>query len=199
MDINIINRTLIKMGESPIASIEHQPYGHLFELVYDDIRKNLLSMYPWRFAIRRAEMSPLDEKSLTKFPYKYVLPNDCLSVRGVSDFFKPSDLRDFKFTDFSSYYIEGNNIYSPFKKMCLIYVADVEENFSPLFRETFVCKLAEELTVKLHQNGNLLNLYQQQYLEAISQAITHNEIIQDSEEMPDNSWMTIREGWYNGY
>lgn len=187
------------MGESPISSIDQQPYGHLFRLVYDDIRKNLLSMYPWRFAIKRVMLSPLEEETLSKYKYKYNLPNDCLAVRDVSDFFKPSDLRDFRFSSAERYQIEGNCILTPFKKLRLIYVANVEEGFSQLFKEAFICRLAEELTVKLHQNGNLVGLFNQQYTEAISQAITHNEIIQDSQEMPDNSWMTIREGWWNGY
>ena len=199
MDIKIINRALIKMGEKPISSLNEQPYGHLFELVYDDIRKNLISSYPWRFAIKRVKLSPLDEETLNDFEYKYNLPNDCLMVRGISDTYKFSDLRDFRSSSFERYTLEGKNIYTNINELLLIYVADVEKDFSPLFKEAFICKLAEELTVKIHQNPTLLNLFQQQYVEALSQAITHNEIIQDTQELGDNSWMMIREGWSNDY
>lgn len=186
------------MGEAPISSVDEQPYGHLFQLVYDDVRKNLLSMYPWRFAIKRVRLAPLDEESLSIYPYKYSLPTDYLTLVNVSDFYKPADLRDFRFSSMERYQIEGKNIYTPFKELLLIYVANVEGDFSQLFKEAFICKLAEELTVKLHQNGNLLQLFNQQYNEAIAQAIMHNEIIQDTQEMPENTWISIREGWHNG-
>jgi len=195
MDIKIINRAILKLGESPISSINEQPYGHLFAMIYDDVRKNLLSAYPWRFAIKRVQLAQLDEESLSIYPNVFQLPNDCLLVRNISDFNKVPDLRDFKATSHERYQIEGDKIYSMWNKINLIYVADVEENFSQLFKEAFICKLASELCLKLHQNLNMYQVLEQQYIAAINQAMTHDEIMQDTQELCENSWVAVREVW----
>lgn len=197
MDIKIINRALLKMGESPISSISEPPYGPEFNLVYEDIKKNLLSAYPWRFAIKRVQLAQLAEESLSIYPNVFQLPNDCLLVRNVSDFHKMPDLRDCKLTTHERYQIEGRKLYTMWNKINLIYVADVTDTkeFSSLFREAFVCKLACELCLKAHQNLNMYQVLEQQYFAAINQAMTHDEIMQDSQELGDNSWIAVREAW----
>ena len=69
MNTEIINRALLKLGENPISSQNELPHGRNFNLIYDDVRRSLLSMYVWRFAVKTAELAPLDEKTETNRQY----------------------------------------------------------------------------------------------------------------------------------
>ena len=199
MDIKIANRVLIKLGEEPIGSIKETPFGPTMEYVYNDLRKSLLSMYPWRFAIEPRELAPVEEEE-SYLGHKFLLPSDCLMFLGIGEIYKPDDLRDIRLTSGEHYQIRGREIYSMFNPLHVRYIRDVkdENDFSALFREALICKIASELTTKVHQNPQLRSLFEQEFAQRISEAMQHNEIIQDIQQLRDNSWVSIREGWNNG-
>lgn len=197
MNIELANRALIKIGQSPISSENQEPLGKILSIVYDEVKLLLLSSYSWRFAIKRATLSPLNKESdNVRFKYVFQLPNDCLLFRGVGDFHKHPDLRDYRGSTGTRWEIEGENIYSNEKVLPVVYIANVDEElFSAQFKEAFSNKLASELSIKVHQNLNLVQLYEQKYQASVQHAITCNEIIADTEELGENSWLAVREGW----
>ena len=201
MNTEIANWALIKLGESPISSTNQQPLGKILEIVYDEVRLQLLSSYPWRFAIKRATLPALDEESDNpRFKYKFSLPSDCLLLRGISETNHCADLRDYRATTGTRYEIAGKEIYAHTETLYVVYIADVEDTlYTHNFKEAFANKLAAELSIKVHQNLNLVDVYEQKYLASLQQAIQHNEIEADTEEMPENTWLAIREGWRNVY
>ena len=67
--IEIVNRALMKLGEPPISSLNDVVFGKSYEIIYDDVKKLLLSIYPWRFAIDVKKLNRLDEKKKDKFVY----------------------------------------------------------------------------------------------------------------------------------
>lgn len=199
MDIKIANRVLIKLGEEPIGSLKETPFGPTMEYVYDDLRKSLLSMYPWRFAVTTRDLAPVEETE-GYTPNKFVLPSDCLLFLGVGEMYKPDDLRDIKMTSGEQYEIRGRDIYSLYNPLRVRYIRDVKEenDFNSLFREALICKIASELTTKIHLNPQMRTMFEQEFAQRISEAMQHNEIIQDTQQLRDNSWVSIREGWNNG-
>lgn len=201
MNIEIANRALIKIGEAPISSNNQKPLGEILQIVYDEVKLNLLSSYPWRFAIKRVVLAPLDEGSDNpRFKYKFQLPSDYLLLKCISDINHGANLRDYNATTGTRYEVEGNCVYYTEDNLPVIYVADVDEKlYPPLFKEALANKLASELSIKVHQNLSLVELYEQKFNVSIENAISHNEIIADTEEMPDNSWIAIRGGWNIGY
>lgn len=202
MDINIINRSLIRLGEPPISSTNQEPLGETLKTTYDYCRRLLISGYPWRFAIKRMILSPLDEESgHPLFKYKFQMPSDCLLFRDISEFNKFPDTRDYKYTNGKRYDIEGMNIYSNTKVLSVKYIADIDNPsmFSTHFSEALSLKIASDLAVKVHQNLNIATTLQQEFTIALQQAYMLNEIIADTEELPENSWVAIRQGWNNEY
>jgi hypothetical protein len=197
MNIELANRALIKIGQSPISSANQEPLGKIISIVYDEVKLLLLSSYCWRFAIKRATLPRLNKESENpRFKNVFQLPKDCLLFRGVGDFHKPADLRDYKGSTGTRWEIEGDKIYSNLDSLPVVYIANVDEElFSAQFKEAFSNKLASELSIKVHQNLNLVNLYEQKYQASIQHAITCNEIIADTEELRENSWLAVREGW----
>lgn len=201
MNTEIANWALIKIGESPISSTNQQPLGKILEIVYDEVRLQLLSIYPWRFAIKRATLPHLAEESDNpRFKYKFTLPDDCLLLRGISETNHSPDLRDYRATTGTRYEIAGKDVYAKTENLYIVYIADVEDKlYTHNFKEAFANKLAAELSIKVHQNLNLVDLYEQKFQMSLQQAIQHNEIEADTEEMPENTWLAIREGWRNVY
>lgn len=198
MKIEIINKALIKLGEKTISSTQNHPMGAMLEMAYEDARKSLLSMYVWRFAIKRQELAYLDEPTNSSiYKYKYQRPNDCLTIVNIGDFYKPSDLRDFRITSGERYLLEGNCILSNNERLNLVYVADIKEGFPQLFSMAIASKLAGSLCVKIHQNPNLYQMYEQEANAYLMQAIQMNEIMQDTQELGDNSWVSVRRTWEN--
>lgn len=198
--IDIINRILVKLGESPISSVEENPMGKVFYTVYEEMKELLLASYPWRFALKREILAPLEEEPKSiRFKYKFRIPSDCLMIRKVGELNKFPDLGCPNVTSETMYEIMGKDIYFHGDILPLEYVARVDEDmFSINFTEALCNKVAAELSVKLHQNTNLMQLYEQKYLGSVQDAITHNEIQADSESMPENSWLAIRGVWGNG-
>lgn len=201
MNTQIVNWALIKIGESPISSTNQQPLGKILEIVYDEVRLLLLSSYPWRFAIKRATLSPLAEESENpRFEYKFTLPTDCLLLRGIDEYNKIADLRDYRASTGTQYEISGKDIYAHENELNIIYIADVDDKlYTHNFKEAFANKIAAELSIKVHQNLNLVDVFEAKYQQALAQAVQHNEIQADTEEMPENTWLAIREGWRNVY
>ena len=197
MDIKIINRALIKMGENPISSINELPLGRLVQLVYDDIRRSLLSMYIWRFAVKSAKLAPLDEKPQTLHKYVFQLPSDYLIMIKKGDFYKFPDLRDLKTTAREQYEIMGDKIEANLNPLKIYYVGDITETkiYPPLFKEAFAAKIAAELTVKIHQNMNLRQMLESDFVNYISLAVQNNDIIQDTQSLGDDTWVAVREAW----
>lgn len=197
MKIEIINNALIKLGERTISSTQNHPMGEMLDMAYEEVRKSLLSMYVWTFAIRRQELAYIDEPTNSSYKYKYQKPNDCLMFIRIGDFYKPADIRDYRATAGERYKLEGDYILSNDKSLNLVYIADVKEGFSQLFKMALASKLAGFMTIKIHQNPNLYQIYEQEANSYLMQAIHLNEIMQDTQELGDNSWISVRRIWEN--
>lgn len=198
MDTEIINRALIKLGEPPVSSTNEIPNGKAFDIVYDDLRKSLLSAYYWRFAIKTENLAPLDEKTSTHRRYRYQLPSDYLLCLGVGEMYKTPEMRDYIMSSGERYVIVGDKIESNYNPLPLIYVRDVKETrlFSQWFKEALSAKIASEMTLKLNQNPNIKQMLEQDFANAISMAMHNNDIMQDTQAIGENSWVAIREAWY---
>ena len=202
MSINIINRALIKMGQPTISSTAQDPNGRIYGLVYEDVRDWLLAAHPWRFAIKRAVLARDEEKPISGFAYAYTLPSDFLSLYSFKNNFKQANYSDNITKSDERYSIEGNKILCDEPNMLNItYVARVEDpnRFSVWFKETLIAKLAAEYTPRLKQSANLAKAYNEEFLGYLRQAEINNDLMTDSETMPDGSWIGIRGGWSNEY
>ena len=202
MSINIINRALIKLGQPIISSTSQEPNGKIYGIVCQDLRDWLLASHPWRFAIKRAVLAQDEEKPISGFAYAYTLPGDFLSLYRFGEYFKSPNYSNNIISSDERYSIEGNKILCNEKdKLYITYISRVEddEKFSVSFREALINKVAAEYAARLKQSINLANKLDENFMYYLDQAQQNNELMTDSETMPDGSWIGIREGWSNGY
>lgn len=202
MAINIINRALIKMGQPTISSTSQDPNGRLFGLVYEDVRDWLLAAHPWRFAIKRAVLARDVDQPISGFAYAYTLPSDFLTLYQFGETYKQANLSNNITKSDERYSIEGNKILCDIPdKLYITYVAKIENPiyYSVWFKEALVAKLAAEFTPRLKQSAALAKSYNEEFVSYLQQAEFANDIMTDSESIPDGSWVACREGTSNEY
>ena len=81
--IEILNRALLKLGEPPLSSLSDAAFGRSYEIIYDDMKKLLLSSYPWRFEVKRVQIARDAEKYDGQYVYR--LPTDFLLLLKVNE------------------------------------------------------------------------------------------------------------------
>lgn len=192
----IINRALLKLGEPPVSSLNDAAFGKSYELIYEDVKKLLLSSYPWRFAATSARLARSAE-NYGDGRYKYPLPADCLLLLQVFGQ-EVKDLTNARPYAVFGYEIAENCIISPLKDGIEVeYIRAQEDDalFSPLFREALAAKTAAELAMRIRHSVTLKQVLDNEFLALIRQAELNNEIAKASELVPDNSWVLTRETW----
>ena len=190
MSTDIINRALIKIGEPTILSSEQTPHGAMMGILYEDFRKALLSSPYWRFALKRAVLAKLDVQDTlsSNFNYAYALPADYLTLKEYGDAYKLPNESDSILTPDIRYSIESGKLLSKVDAgVYITYVANM------------VALIAAEASVRIKNSPQLKQMFMQEFDTYLNQARVNNEIVRDIETMPDNTWVTCREGWNGEY
>lgn len=193
--IEVINRALLKLGEAPVSSLNTVAYSASYDVVYEDMKKLLLSSYPWRFAIGMKKLALVDELYNGKFMYK--LPVDCLlvvNIYGVSDIYDTNQVGDIS----ENYEISGDCVIADIKtglKLEYVKLIDDVGSFTPLFREALAVKIASELAMRVKHSLQLKQMFDNEFMMLVKQAELNNEIMKDTEKLDDNSWVLVRKSW----
>ena len=189
--IEIVNRALMKLGEPPISSLNDVVFGKSYDVIYNDMRKLLLSTYPWRFAVEVAQLNRLEEKKGNKF--LYVMPNDCLLLLRVMQGEGDNLLEGYEL----KYDVMGKCIACEVNDYLRIeYVKDVDAQlFSPLFREALASKLAAEFAMRIKNSMELKQVLDNEFYMLIKNAELNNEIVKNVETISDSSWVLVRQAW----
>ncbi len=193
--IEIVNRALLKLGEPPVSSLSDTAFGRSYDIIYDDMKKILLSSYPWRFAVKKTDIARDAEQYDKRYVYR--LPPDFLLLLKVNRRQFESDVAVYN-REIDDYEIAGQTILSSVSDgVSIEYVSliDDKEIFPPLFREALAAKIAAELAMRLKQSVSLKQFFDTEFYNFIRQAELNNEIEKHVEILPDCSWVTIRETW----
>lgn len=158
--IDICNYALQEIGGEIITSLnEGTPNARECSLRYDSVRRSLLSMHPWNFAMKRAALNTDVTAPLFNYNYSYTLPPDFLYLvmtqleeqyqspvtQLVNSALYVHDVTQNGGID--KYRIEGDKLLSYDSTVKIIYVADIED--TQLFSKTFVELLARLLSAKI--------------------------------------------------
>lgn len=160
-EVEIVNNALLMLGDKQISTLDDPTdSARLAKAFYPDVRNDVLSDFPWNFAVKRVKLAKLATSPLWEFKNAYQLPVDVLRVLDT-DNSKP-------------WKREGNQILSDADPMSIKYIAKIEdpEAFTPRFREVLAVRLASKiafpLTKKASLGQELFNLYLAQLQDAKS-------------------------------
>lgn len=182
--LEIINLALIRIGESPVTSLdEGSTAARTADLLYDASRRAILRDSDWNFAVKDVLLTPVDTDEA---PAVFAVPADCLRVMRVYDKAKfntkYSNTKSPEFhgmwesaSDISAQYsrctkewfkVQGDKLYTYARTPLCVYVRDEEDasKFDAKFAEALTYKLAGELAMPVRQSESLtasmLNAYQ---------------------------------------
>jgi len=178
--LDIVNLALMRIGESPIQSMdEGSTPARSATLLYDISRRAVLRDYDWSFAMK-IELLPVvkSDEPGDKFSYSCAVPSDCLRVvevlphgevgpRLAADAIGlPPGVGPHNPFRTEWFRVYNGKIYTHLKTPLVKYVRD-EENvdlFDSKFIEAFSYKLAGELAMAVRQSetlmASMLNAYQ---------------------------------------
>ena len=193
--IEIVNRALMKLGEPPVSSLNDVQFGKSYEIIYDDIKELLLSSYPWRFSLEIKRLSRMEEKYGNKYMYK--LPLDCLLLTRVFENSRDEG-GNIRLEQYQGYEVVNDTIVTSSDRGVIAeYVKNIDDDmrFTSLFREAMAAKIAAELSMRIKHSTSIKQMLENEFMVLIRQAELNNEIIKDTELMPDSSWVLVRNNW----
>ncbi len=178
----LCNRALIRLGADTITDItEDSKEGRVCNIIYNQVRKELLRSHMWNFATKRVSLAAEVTSPEFEFFYQYVLPSDCLRV--VKMFESSYDWK-----------IEGTKLLTNDPEPLIIYIADITDpvKFDALFSSLLVVKLAMELSYSITGATFVLSGLESEFrqLRAVAKLIDAQEGTPD--QFPDGDWLDSR-------
>lgn len=130
------NRQMTSFNDDATAEAD------LVRLHYPRLRDSLLRSHPWNFAIKRAELSSIDETPAFEYDYKFALPTDCLKVLRTS--LEAENIED-------DYRIEGRYLLSNDDTCFIEYIAQITDTnqFDAMFVDMLAWAIAAECAMPL--------------------------------------------------
>jgi len=158
-DVDICSNALVLIGMEPISSFaDGTPAADVCAIRYPLLRDNVLTDYPWNFAIKKAHLSREVEAPLAGYDYQYLLPSDGTTDGVIAAF----DTDDVKAHPRSNYVIQGGRLLSNDKEVYVDYLAEVNETYWPSYFVDFMAHaLAADITLTLTRDNGILDRMEQ--------------------------------------
>lgn len=154
--IDIANGALIKLRAQTLVTFEDgTPQSDIVKQIYERIIQGCLRSSRWHFAMKKQQLTQLNETPINQWKYSYLLPVDMIKLYCVWN----SNLT----TILSVNCIEifGNNrIYTNEKSLWADYTYRLDESYWPVdFVEFVTAALAAELAMPITGDPSLMQLY----------------------------------------
>ena len=158
--IDIVNAALLELGEQPLTALDDDAESAVVaNAIYDQVKQDLLAKAPWRFAVKKADLSAEVAAPLNEWTVQFTAPSDLVRlVRVYPD---------------QAYDVYGGKVYANSTSLACDYVADVAEDlFPPYFTRLLVLELAarmcKSITGSESAKQTLTNERQYQFASALS-------------------------------
>lgn len=187
--LEIINLALIRIGESPVTSLdEGSTAARTADLLYDESRRAMLRDSDWNFAVKDVLLTPVDTDEA---PAVFAVPADCLRVMRVYDKSKAVGSRGVGTKEW--FKVQGNKIYTYARTPLCVYVRDEEDAglFDAKFAEALSYKLAGELAMPVRQSESLMASMLNAYQSVVATAATESGNEHD-QNLPSNPYVEVR-------
>ena len=161
-------------------------------LIYDDVRKEVLRMHPWRFATRFTSPATLSVTVPANWTYAYTYPSDGLRILQIED---PLG-RDLEQIPFETAVLSDDTrvILTDELDAEFRYIYDEEDptKFDPEFVNAFSFMLASRMAMALTGDGGIKQALAQEAYSHMSQAGATDANEGRKKKAPDADWITAR-------
>ena len=139
-DVVITNNALRLLGANTITSFtDGSKASGIASNLYTFVKKHTLSMYPWKFALRKVELAQATGSPVNEWQYHYTMPSNSVSGLPVAVFFSgnanaPREL---------GFEIYEGKVLTNSTKVYIDYVWNITEDLMPTY---FITLLVYQLT-----------------------------------------------------
>jgi hypothetical protein len=175
--VSIINSALIKVGATPIMSVDDgSKEANLAKARYEEVRDIVLRMHPWNCAVKRVTLAPLSTTPAFDFSNEFQLPSDCIRLLTVDEQI--------------DYRIEGQKLLADATELNIKYIFRVTNpvQIDVLCAEAIALYLAYDLSYALVQDTQKTEALNEAFLRFVRKAGSV-----DSQEDGRN---TLRPNWF---
>jgi hypothetical protein len=141
-ETNIVNDALVEIGQDIITSLDQgTAVTRVCKEIFENERDAFLEEHPWKFAVKRATLSKLNEVPDHEYSYVFALPEDFISMVEVANSLV--------------YEIEDNKLLtneSTTVQIKYIYRNTSYHNWSPSARAALAARIGAKLAPKLTSN-----------------------------------------------
>lgn len=178
-DLSVINEALIRLGATPLASLEDGSAQALVAAsTYETCKHSLLADHPWHFATREVALArlslPDEERFYSGYQYAYQLPVVMLRALGLRD---------------GDYFqIASDQLLTNSREARLVYIHPALESVWPAyFRRLVVLETAAAFALALTESAQRADMF---YREAARMAPRARAI--DSQQTPPHIYNLMR-------
>lgn len=162
-EVSICNQALAEIGENAIANLsENTKQAKYCNAIFNNFRRELLYMTPWRFALEEVECARSVDTPILDYLYKYKIPSDSIRLWKVD-----SD---------NDYKVRQGNILTDNESCKIIYVKDQSDvsTWSPDFVAAFVSGLVYKIIWPISQSNTAQEKAYKVFLKVLQSAKTQN-------------------------
>jgi len=187
-EVGICNRALgaIGVSEQITALTEGTARANACNLVYGDLRDEVLAAHEWGFATTRCKLARLAAAPAFGFANAFALPSDLLRISEVS--------ADTASLSRPRYRIEDGRVLSDAADLYLRHIKRVTDPnaFSTLFTTALVFRLAWEIALAITQTRSIADDMRRNFGAAIAKARGVDSQEDDTPGLPEGGWITDR-------
>ena len=181
IDINTVNRALLKLGVNAISSPdEESTRAETVRNIYNDCVDYLLSQYDFYFAQKQVSLAKLDTEPVFGYKNVYKLPTDFIRLVTIDKSVR--------------YEFIGNTIHSDADNLSIKYVFKNYDpsTYSPLFKELLSVRLAFELSPYIKEDRMFTQQMYNEEIDKINNSANRESMQNDDEFLPEDSWVYSR-------
>jgi len=186
---DIVNRAFSKLGQTRVSNIDNDTTANAIAMkdMYEIIRDDMLTAYPWNFAVTRTQLAKDATVPAWGYDNRYTLPSDFLALLEIKD--NPQYTLETDKTSGGRYILTdaGSPIYIKYIKR----VTNTGE-FDPLFVEAFATRLAYEGCEFITQSNTKKDLLFRDLQVSIERAYASDAIQETPVFRQEDSWIVIR-------
>lgn len=182
--VSIINSALIKVGETPIMSIDDgSKSANLAKARYEEVRDIVLRSHPWNCAVKRVALASLSTVPAFDFSNEFQLPSDCIRLLSVDETL--------------DYRVEGQKILADATLLNIKYISRVTNpvQIDCLCAEAIALYLAYDLSYALVQDINKTEALAQAYARHVRKAGSVDSQEDGRNTLRPNFFMDSRQGY----
>lgn len=156
-DISICSKALVLLGAEPISSFnEEKDTAKTCAIIYPMVKSDLCSRYPWRFLMKKKELTRDATAPIGEWKYSYVLPGEMQGAAPTALFSSPShQSAEVPFEIF------GRRVYCDFERVFIDYTTPtIEAEWPPYFVNLMVYALCAHIGFTVTDQQNVVDTWQ---------------------------------------